>query len=72
MREALRLAARVAATDATVLVTGESGAGKDALASFIHKNSARAAGPLVKIDCASLPAELAGEPAGGDKPAAGA
>ena len=58
MREALRLAARVAKTDATVLVTGESGAGKDALASFIHKNSARSSGPLVKIDCAALPSEL--------------
>jgi DNA-binding NtrC family response regulator len=58
MREALRLAARVAQTDATVLVTGESGAGKDALASFVHKSSARSAGPLVKIDCAALPSEL--------------
>ena len=58
MREALRLAARVARTDATVLVTGESGAGKDALASYIHKASARASGPLVRIDCAALPSEL--------------
>ena len=58
MREALRLAGRVAATDATVLVTGESGAGKDALAAFIHQTSARRGGPLVKIDCAALPAEL--------------
>ena len=58
MREALRLAGRVARTDATVLVTGESGAGKDALASFIHKNSARSSGPLARIDCAALPADL--------------
>jgi DNA-binding NtrC family response regulator len=58
MREALRLAERVARTDATVLVTGESGAGKDALASFIHRNSARSGGPLVRIDCAALPADL--------------
>jgi len=58
MREAVRLATRVAATDANVLVTGESGAGKDAVALFIHRQSRRAAAPYVKIDCASLPGEL--------------
>ena len=58
MREALRLAERVAPTEANVLVTGESGAGKDAVAAFIHARSARAAGPFVKIDCAALPSEL--------------
>jgi DNA-binding NtrC family response regulator len=41
-----------------VLVTGESGAGKDALALFIHALSPRAARSFVKIDCASLPSEL--------------
>jgi DNA-binding NtrC family response regulator len=58
MREALRLAGRVAATDANVLVTGESGAGKDALALFVHAMSRRAMCPFVKIDCAALPGEL--------------
>ncbi|MDQ1559575.1 MAG: two-component system, NtrC family, response regulator HydG [Pyrinomonadaceae bacterium] len=58
MREAVRLAGRVATTDANVLVTGESGAGKDALALYIHRESKRAAGSFVKIDCAALPAEL--------------
>jgi transcriptional regulator with PAS, ATPase and Fis domain len=58
MREALRLAERVAVTDANVLITGESGAGKDALALFIHLHSSRAAQPFVKIDCATLPSEL--------------
>ena len=58
MREALRLAGRVAATDANVLVTGESGVGKDALALFVHAMSPRALAPFVKIDCAALPAEL--------------
>lgn len=58
MREAVRLAERVAPTGANVLVTGESGAGKDAIAAFIHARSARADGPLVKIDCAALPREL--------------
>ena len=58
MREAVSLAERVSSTDANVLITGESGAGKDVLASFIHSKSARAAQPLVKIDCATLPGEL--------------
>src|SRR6476469_4446074 len=58
MREAVGLAERVAPTNANVLVTGESGSGKDALASFIHSRSRRAAQPLVKIDCATLPADL--------------
>lgn len=58
MREAMGLAERVSATDANVLITGESGAGKDVLASYIHWKSPRAAQPLVKIDCATLPGEL--------------
>jgi len=58
MREAVRLAERVATTDANLLITGESGSGKDALAIFIHSRSRRSAGPLVKIDCATLPADL--------------
>ena len=58
MREVVGLAKRVATTDANVLVTGESGAGKDALAWFIHSHSRRAEQPLVKIDCATLPADL--------------
>ena len=58
MREAVSLAERVAATDANVLITGESGCGKDALSIFIHSRSARAAQPFVKIDCATLPADL--------------
>lgn len=58
MREAVRLAGRVATTEANVLITGESGAGKDALALHIHRQSKRAAASFVKIDCAALPAEL--------------
>ena len=58
MREAVRLAERVAATDANVLVTGESGAGKDALAFHIHSSSDRASQSFVKIDCATLPSDL--------------
>lgn len=58
MREAVRLADRVAATDANVLVTGESGVGKDAIAFYIHSKSKRAAQSFVKIDCATLPSGL--------------
>jgi transcriptional regulator with PAS, ATPase and Fis domain len=58
MREAVGLAERVSSTDANVLITGESGVGKDLLASFIHSRSRRAAEAFVKIDCATLPGEL--------------
>jgi transcriptional regulator with PAS, ATPase and Fis domain len=58
MREAVSLAERVSATASTILITGESGAGKDVLALFIHANSSRANQPFVKIDCTTLPAPL--------------
>ena len=58
MREAVGLAERVSSTDANVLITGETGVGKDLLASFIHSRSRRAGQSFVKIDCATLPAEL--------------
>lgn len=58
MHEAVRLADRVAETDANVLITGESGAGKDALAFYIHSKSGRAGQSFVKIDCATLPSGL--------------
>jgi PAS domain S-box-containing protein/TyrR family helix-turn-helix protein len=52
------LARRVADFDSTVLILGESGVGKEVLASFIHKNSRRSQGPFVKINCGALPEEL--------------
>jgi transcriptional regulator with PAS, ATPase and Fis domain len=58
MHEAVRLAERVAVTDTNVLVTGESGVGKDVVAFFIHSKSPRCAQPFVKIDCATLPGDL--------------
>jgi transcriptional regulator with PAS, ATPase and Fis domain len=58
MTETVRLVDRVAGTDANVLVTGESGVGKDAVAFHIHSKSNRATQSFVKIDCATLPAGL--------------
>src|SRR6185295_3825639 len=49
---------RVAETDANVLITGESGVGKDALAFHVHSRSSRAGRAFVKIDCATLPPDL--------------
>jgi DNA-binding NtrC family response regulator len=58
MAHVLDIARRAARSDATVLITGESGVGKGALARWIHDRSPRRDGPLVHINCAALPPSL--------------
>jgi two-component system response regulator FlrC len=54
----LRAATQVASTDTTVLLTGGSGTGKEVVARYIHRASARSRGPFVAVNCAALPEPL--------------
>ncbi len=58
MQEVLALVERVAPTNSTVLLGGESGVGKDLIARAIHQNSRRAAGPFIKINSTAIPDTL--------------
>jgi DNA-binding NtrC family response regulator len=58
MRHVFEMAGRVAPTDATVLILGESGTGKDLLAQEIHARSSRAGRAFVAVNCAALPENL--------------
>ncbi|MHC4914432.1 MAG: sigma-54-dependent transcriptional regulator [Planctomycetota bacterium] len=58
MRRVFDMARELAASEATVLLLGETGTGKEILAEFIHRESPRAAGPLVKVNCSALPAQF--------------
>ena len=59
MRTLLDSVARVASKDITVLVLGETGTGKELIASLVHRQSRRANGPFVRFNCAAIPGELA-------------
>ena len=59
LRAVLREVETVASTQATVLVTGETGTGKELIARAIHNRGARQAKPLIKLNCATIPANLA-------------
>src|ERR1700680_5122165 len=58
LRRVLDMVRVVAPTDATVLITGKTGTGKELIAEAIHKCSDRSNGPLVKVNCAAIPAGL--------------
>ena len=58
MQQVYKLIGQVAGSDATVLIRGESGTGKELVVNAIHFNSHRAKGPLVKVNCASIPETL--------------
>ena len=58
LRTVLARVTKVAPTDSTVLITGETGTGKELIARAIHKRSRRAAGAFVSVNCAAIPASL--------------
>lgn len=58
LRRVLGMVRVVAPTDATVLINGETGTGKELIAEAIHKFSQRSNGPFVKVNCAAIPANL--------------
>jgi PAS domain S-box-containing protein len=58
MQRVAALAIRVAKVDTTILITGESGVGKEILVKLIHRESNRAGGPFIKINCGAIPRDL--------------
>ncbi|HSY42610.1 MAG TPA: sigma-54 dependent transcriptional regulator [Candidatus Acidoferrum sp.] len=58
MQSVLRDASLIAPSETRVLITGESGVGKEVLADIIHAWSARASGPMIKVNCAAIPETL--------------
>ncbi len=58
MQEVYKTIGRVARSDATVLVSGETGTGKELIATILHRRSSFARGPMVKVNCAALPESL--------------
>ncbi|ESQ76014.1 sigma-54-dependent Fis family transcriptional regulator [Asticcacaulis sp. AC402] len=58
MQAVLKLADQVAASDASILITGESGVGKEVMARYVHEKSRRATRPFISVNCAAIPDNL--------------
>ena len=58
IKKVFKIVSRVARTDSSVIIVGETGTGKELVASAIHYNSPRADGPFVRVNCAALPEQL--------------
>lgn len=58
MQAVVKLADKIAPSDATVLITGESGTGKEVMSQYIHRKSKRGNGPFVAVNCAAIPENL--------------
>ena len=58
LQKVLTAIQKVASTDSTVLITGETGTGKELVAQAIHRRSQRSTRPMIKVNCAALPSEL--------------
>jgi len=58
MAKVVKLATQIAASDASVLITGESGVGKEVMARYLHEKSKRASRPFVSVNCAAIPENL--------------
>ncbi len=58
MQQVLALADQVAPSDASILITGESGVGKEVMARYLHKKSRRAEKPFISVNCAAIPENL--------------
>lgn len=58
MKAVFALASKVSSVDATVLILGESGVGKEVIAKYIHENSPRREGPFITVNCGAIPEQL--------------
>jgi two-component system, response regulator FlrC len=58
MEKVVKLAAQIASSEASVLITGESGVGKEVIARYVHQKSKRAQKPFISINCAAIPEHL--------------
>ena len=58
IKQVMKKAEKIAKTDATVMIKGETGVGKDLFARYIHQSSPRSKKPFIKVDCTSIPSEL--------------